>query len=113
MVRGLAPLIGYGFVCSFASRFKMLRGRPEKGVAMRLCASAQGRQKSISNEWRNPCPPKAQALPLIYRISARPVGSLPIEYYNTSRASERAWMGHADCIARNVRSQEHWWLPRF
>src|SRR3984893_6970889 len=46
--------------------------------------------KPISNEWRNACPPRAQALPLIYRISARPIGSSPIEDYTTSLAPERA-----------------------
>jgi hypothetical protein len=46
--------------------------------------------KPISNEVRNACPPQALALPLIYRISARPVGSSPIEDYTTSRALERA-----------------------
>src|SRR5258707_13480268 len=39
---------------------------------------------------RNACPPKALALPLIYRVSARPVGSWPIEDYATFPAPEKA-----------------------
>jgi polar amino acid transport system substrate-binding protein len=39
---------------------------------------------------RNACPPKALALPLIYRISAHPDGSSHIEDYTTFPAPERA-----------------------
>jgi hypothetical protein len=47
---------------------------------MRIGPGAQSRpQKTISNELGSACPPKALALPLTYRISARPVGSSPIE----------------------------------
>jgi hypothetical protein len=35
--------------------------------------------KTISNELRSACPPRALTLPLICRISARPIGSSLIE----------------------------------
>jgi hypothetical protein len=57
---------------------------------MRADASVKGPLNQYRMNLRNACPPKALALPLIYRISARPIGSSPIEEYTTSRAPERA-----------------------
>jgi hypothetical protein len=47
-----------------APDFRLLRGCPAKGFAMRTYASVKG-PLNQSNELRNACPPKALALPLI------------------------------------------------
>jgi hypothetical protein len=90
MVRKFAPLTGCVLVYSVGSGFRLLRGYPAKGIVMRSNVIGQRPAKPISNELRNACPPKAPALPLIYGISARPIGSSPIEEYTSSRAPERA-----------------------
>ena len=57
---------------------------------MRIYASVQGPQNQYLMNCAMLARRKAQAQPLIDGISARPIGSSPIEDYTTSRAPERA-----------------------
>jgi len=66
----------------------MLPGCPAKDGSMQTCASVEGAPKALVknsiDELRNACLPKALALPLIFRISARPIGSSPTEITSIS-----------------------------
>ena len=84
--------------------------RAPGAIFARICASVQRaqscRQKIISSELGSAWPPKALALPLAYRISARPVGSSPIEITPfPARLKEPETSVHLALSGRRARSE--------